>query len=89
MSLARASWLTVVIACAIAIVLFALGGYSGYAVTTGAVGLAAAINLLPAPKLRGEEGDEPDQGTLGHRAPPGAGPPQRAKPDEGPHQPAR
>ena len=35
--------------CAIAVVLFALSGYTGYAVTVGAVGIAAAVNLLPGP----------------------------------------
>ncbi|MEX2107286.1 MAG: hypothetical protein WD827_00185 [Solirubrobacterales bacterium] len=49
MTLARASWLTVVIACAIAAVLLAISGYTGYAVTVTAVGLAAAVNLLPSP----------------------------------------
>jgi hypothetical protein len=45
-SLARASWLTVVIICAIAVVLLALGGYTGYSIVVGAVGLAAAVNLI-------------------------------------------
>lgn len=49
MPLARASWITVVAACAIAVVLFAIGGYTGYAITVAAVGLAAAVNLLPRP----------------------------------------
>ena len=35
--------------CAIAVVLFAVSGYTGYAITVGAVGLAAAVNLLPGP----------------------------------------
>jgi hypothetical protein len=35
--------------CAIAVVLFAIGGYTGYAVTVAAVGAAAAVNLLPRP----------------------------------------
>jgi hypothetical protein len=48
-SLARASWITVVSICAIAVVLFAVSGYTGYAITVGAVGLAAAVNLLPSP----------------------------------------
>jgi hypothetical protein len=48
-SLARASWMTVVAICAIAAVLFAISGYTGYAVTVIAVGLAAAVNLLPNP----------------------------------------
>jgi hypothetical protein len=45
-SLARASWLTVVVICAIAVVLLALGGYTGYSIVVGAVGLAAAVNLF-------------------------------------------
>jgi hypothetical protein len=48
-SLARASWITVVTICAIAVVLFAISGYTGYSITVGAVGLAAAVNLLPNP----------------------------------------
>ena len=32
--------------CAIGVVLFALNGYTGYAVTIGAVGAAAGVNLL-------------------------------------------
>ncbi len=35
--------------CAVSAVLFALSGYTGYAITVGAVGLAAAVNLLPPP----------------------------------------
>ena len=49
MTLARASWITVVGICAIAVVLLAIGGYTGYSITVGAVGLAAAVNLLPRP----------------------------------------
>jgi hypothetical protein len=48
-SLARASWITVVVICAIAAILFAVSGYTGYTVTVIAVGLAAAVNLLPGP----------------------------------------
>jgi hypothetical protein len=48
-SLARASWIAVVAICAIAAVLLLLGDYTGYAITVGAVGLAAAVNLLPSP----------------------------------------
>jgi hypothetical protein len=48
-SLARASWITVIVACAIAAILFAVSGYTGYTITLVAVGLAAAVNLLPAP----------------------------------------
>ncbi len=39
--------MTVVAVCAIAVVLFAVSGYTGYAITIAAVGLAAAVNLLP------------------------------------------
>lgn len=41
--------MTVVGVCAVAAVLFAIGGYTGYAVTVVAVGLAASVNLLPSP----------------------------------------
>ena len=47
MSLARASWIAVVVICAIAALLLQLGDYTGYSITVGAVGLAAAVNLLP------------------------------------------
>lgn len=47
MSLARASWLTVVAVCASAALLAFLTGYAGYGATVAAVGLAAAVNLLP------------------------------------------
>lgn len=45
MNLARVSWITVVAACFLAALLFALNGYTGYTVTVIAVGLAAAVNL--------------------------------------------
>ena len=45
--LARASWIITVVICAVAAVLFAFSGYTGYAVTLVAVGLAASVNLLP------------------------------------------
>jgi hypothetical protein len=48
-SLERASWLTVVAICLIAVLLLGLGGYTGYSITVGAVGIAAAVNLLPSP----------------------------------------
>jgi hypothetical protein len=41
----RASWLTIVVICAISAVAFAVSGYTGYAITIVAVGLAAAVNL--------------------------------------------
>jgi hypothetical protein len=45
-SLSRASWLTIVCVCAIAVILLVLNGYVGYSITIAAVGLAAAVNLL-------------------------------------------
>ena len=47
MPLARASWLTVVVVCAIAAISFAVSGYTGYTIVLVAVGGAAAVNLLP------------------------------------------
>jgi hypothetical protein len=44
-TLKQSSWLTVVIICGIAVVLLAIGGYTGYSIVVGAVGLAAAVNL--------------------------------------------
>jgi len=49
MTLARASWITIVAVCAIAAILFGISGYTGYTFVLIAVGLAAAVNLLPAP----------------------------------------
>jgi hypothetical protein len=46
-TLARASWIITVVVCAIAAVLFAVSGYTGYAITLVAIGLAASVNLLP------------------------------------------
>ena len=46
MPVSRAAWLVVVAICAIAVLLLALNGYAGYAIVLGAVGLAAAVNLL-------------------------------------------
>jgi hypothetical protein len=43
---ARASWLAIVGVCAIAVILLAINGYTGYAITVAAVGAAAAVNLL-------------------------------------------
>ena len=45
-SLEKGSWLTVVLICAIAVILLAIGGYTGYSIVVGAVGLAAAVNLI-------------------------------------------
>jgi hypothetical protein len=44
-NLARIAWLTVVIACLIAVLVLALQGYVGYAGVTLAVAISAAINL--------------------------------------------
>lgn len=38
--------MVVVGVCAIAVILLGLNGYVGYSITVGAVGLAAAVNLL-------------------------------------------
>lgn len=46
-TLARASWIVTVAICAIAAILFAFSGYTGYAITLVAIGLAAGVNLLP------------------------------------------
>jgi hypothetical protein len=45
-TLKQGSWLSVVIVCGIAVVLLAIGGYTGYSIVVGAVGLAAAVNLV-------------------------------------------
>jgi hypothetical protein len=45
-TLEQGSWLTVVITCGIAVILLAIGGYTGYSIVVGAVGIAAAVNLL-------------------------------------------
>jgi hypothetical protein len=45
-TLAQGPWLTVVIVCGIAVLLLAVGGYTGYSIVVGAVGSAAAVNLL-------------------------------------------
>ncbi len=39
--------MTVVAVCAIAALGFGLSGYTGYTITLVAIGLAAAVNLLP------------------------------------------
>jgi hypothetical protein len=36
----------VIVVCLVAVVLLAIGGYTGYSIVVGAVGLAAAVNLL-------------------------------------------
>jgi hypothetical protein len=41
----RITWLVTVGICAIAAVVLVLNGYTGYSITVGAVGLAAAVNL--------------------------------------------
>lgn len=46
MPLSRIGWLLTVAICAIVVAVLLLGDYRGYAAVTGAVGLAAAINLL-------------------------------------------
>jgi hypothetical protein len=44
-TLEQGSWLTVIVICGIAVVLLAIGGYTGYSIVVAAVGLAAAVNL--------------------------------------------
>jgi hypothetical protein len=44
-TLQKGFWLTVVGICGISVLLLAIGGYSGYSIVVGAVGLAAAVNL--------------------------------------------
>jgi hypothetical protein len=45
-SLAQWSWVTVIVICALAVILLAVGGYTGYSIVVGAVGASAAVNLL-------------------------------------------
>jgi hypothetical protein len=45
-TLERASWLAVLGACALAALVLALNGYTGYSIVTLAVGASAAVNLL-------------------------------------------
>ena len=45
MNAARVSWLSIVCICAMAALLLALNGYTGYSITLVAVGAAAAVNL--------------------------------------------
>ena len=42
---ARIPWIIVVAICALAAILLAVNGYTGYSITVGAVGAAAAVNL--------------------------------------------
>jgi hypothetical protein len=44
-SLARASWLTVVVVCGIAALILGLNGYTGYSIVLAAVGASAAVNI--------------------------------------------
>ena len=41
----KVPWLATVVICAIAAIIHALEGYTGYSITVAAVGLAAAVNL--------------------------------------------
>lgn len=49
MSFARASWFTVIGICALAVVMLAVNGYTGYSLVVATVGLSAAVNLLHWP----------------------------------------
>ena len=46
MTLQRRSWLTVGAICLISVLLLGIGWYTGYSIVVGAVGMAAAVNLL-------------------------------------------
>jgi hypothetical protein len=45
----RASWITVIAICALAVAMLAVNGYTGYSIVVAAVGLSAAVNLLDWP----------------------------------------
>ncbi|MGI8461144.1 MAG: hypothetical protein ACR2OC_05840 [Solirubrobacterales bacterium] len=49
MGVARWSWTSVVVICALAVIVLAIEGYTGYSIVVGAVGLAAGVNLLNWP----------------------------------------
>jgi hypothetical protein len=59
MSVSRMAWIVAVLTCLIAGVTGLLTGLTGYGITILAVGLAAAVNLLPEPgeKRREQSGD--------------------------------
>lgn len=46
MTLEQGSWLAVVVVCGVAVVLLAIGGYTGYSIVVAAVGASAAVNLV-------------------------------------------
>jgi hypothetical protein len=45
MDIVKASWVAVIVGCVIAGILLAINGYTGYSITVGTVGAAAAVNL--------------------------------------------
>jgi ABC-type transporter Mla maintaining outer membrane lipid asymmetry permease subunit MlaE len=45
-NLERAAWWSVIVICAVAVVMLLIEGYSGYAAVVGAVGVSAAVNLF-------------------------------------------
>ena len=47
MPIERASWIAVVVICALAALGTFIAGYAGYGLTIVAVGLAASVNLWP------------------------------------------
>jgi hypothetical protein len=71
-SVTQASWIVVVAICAIAVVLLAWNGYTGYSIVVGAVGLSAAVNLIP------ERRSPPPMSPSPPESPP---PPQSPPPD--------
>lgn len=50
MEFARVAWITVCAICALAVILLAVQGYTGYSIVVGAVGVSAAVNLLRWPE---------------------------------------
>lgn len=58
MSISRIAWIVAVLTCLIAGVIGLLTGLTGYGITILAVGLAAAVNLLPEPGSKRRERPE-------------------------------
>jgi hypothetical protein len=74
----QASWLAVVAICALAALLLLINDYTGYSIITVAVGLAAAVNLLPSPYS--------DLGRSSEPSPLDAPPPEPASPEPSPEE---
>lgn len=87
--------------CVVAALLLLVNDYTGYSIITAAVGLAAAVNLLPSPYSSGVEGSSsepravdspppapPDEEPRPEGAPPSE-PPRKVAPGEGPPEEGR